>query len=345
MKDFSIQSILADTIAINDQCEKCQRQNNERTCETTDSEISAMEMNFTRRKDHLCTTRNPKSIVETDKGESGGGLNNSGIDKQQFLIDKLIFEYGQRNDKSSNKLSNADQKQMYNNVCKFSDHVAQKKFDLNKVDDVNAEEEIDALSNTRSKRRCFTEFNVNCRSANNSLLNERQRRNSARRLRTNNKMKRDANRRRCGRWQTNCLNENSGSELSQCDRLTIEANSNCSLSDIPKTTEDERLKDDTESLQMLRSKLEWLHCTRYKPPKVPRKSRADKHKRRVSLDPRIPFSTHQLDVLEQKFCNGAYLSKNDVLELSTALKLPPKKVKIWFQNRRAKERRDSRSST
>ncbi|XP_076299188.1 uncharacterized protein LOC143218089 [Lasioglossum baleicum] len=335
MKDFSIQSILADTITINDQCKKCQPpENNEGTCETTGSEISAMEMNFTRRKNHLCTTRN--------LSESGVDFRNkNGIDKRRFLIDKLIFEYGEQND----NFLNADQEQMYDDVRKFSEQVAQKKFDLDTVKDASIKKEIEVPSNVRSKRCLFTECNVNCRSVNSNLLNERRRRNSARRLRTNDKPKRDANRRRRDRWQTNCLNQNSELSERQCDRLTVEANNDRLLSNILKKNEDELLKGDTESLQTLRSKLEWLHCTRYKPPKVPRKSRTGKCKRRVSLDPRIPFSTHQLDVLEQKFCNGAYLSKNDVLELSTTLKLPPKKVKIWFQNRRAKERRDSRSST
>ncbi|XP_017756681.1 PREDICTED: homeobox protein MSX-2 [Eufriesea mexicana] len=86
--------------------------------------------------------------------------------------------------------------------------------------------------------------------------------------------------------------------------------------------------------------LEWLQCTRYKPPKIPRKSAVGKNKRKPSLHPRIPFSTFQLDFLEQQFRSSAYLSKQDVLKISNVLNLSANRIKIWFQNRRARERRE-----
>ncbi|CAD1472751.1 unnamed protein product, partial [Heterotrigona itama] len=71
------------------------------------------------------------------------------------------------------------------------------------------------------------------------------------------------------------------------------------------------------------AELEWLRCTRYRPPKIPRKSTIGKNRRKPSLHPRIPFSTFQLDFLEQQFRHSAYLSKDDVSEISSVLNLPP----------------------
>ncbi|XP_046558100.1 homeobox expressed in ES cells 1-like [Haliotis rubra] len=85
----------------------------------------------------------------------------------------------------------------------------------------------------------------------------------------------------------------------------------------------------------------WLQCTRYKPPKLPRLKKKDGVKRRkLGRNPRVPFTQHQVAVLEEKFRRTHYLSSMDVAELSTALNLSDNRVKIWFQNRRARERRD-----
>ncbi|XP_065945113.1 homeobox protein MSX-2-like [Magallana gigas] len=85
----------------------------------------------------------------------------------------------------------------------------------------------------------------------------------------------------------------------------------------------------------------WLQCTRYKPPKLPRLKKKDgMKKRKLGRNPRVPFTQHQVAVLEHKFRRTHYLSSMDVAELSTALSLTENRVKIWFQNRRARERRD-----
>ncbi|XP_011146524.1 homeobox protein MSH-B isoform X2 [Harpegnathos saltator] len=95
-----------------------------------------------------------------------------------------------------------------------------------------------------------------------------------------------------------------------------------------------------------RTDLTWLQYTRYRPPKLPRKSFVEKRrKRRAGDHPRIPFSSSQLQVLEDRYRKGAYLSRNDVIEMSATLRLPQSKVKIWFQNRRARQRRESLNST
>ncbi|XP_063922050.1 homeobox protein ceh-1 [Zophobas morio] len=58
----------------------------------------------------------------------------------------------------------------------------------------------------------------------------------------------------------------------------------------------------------------WLNCTRYCPPKIP--------------------------LLEEKFQQSPYLSSEEVILLARRLQLADIRVKIWFQNRRARERRE-----
>ncbi|TNN11805.1 Homeobox protein MSX-2 [Schistosoma japonicum] len=60
-----------------------------------------------------------------------------------------------------------------------------------------------------------------------------------------------------------------------------------------------------------------------------------------SRSPRIPFSRDQILRLEKKFQNSRYLSGWEVKQLAKNLNLTETRVKIWFQNRRARERRDS----
>ncbi|VDP75296.1 unnamed protein product [Echinostoma caproni] len=55
---------------------------------------------------------------------------------------------------------------------------------------------------------------------------------------------------------------------------------------------------------------------------------------------RIPFTTEQARVLEEKFTQSHYLSGYEVTKLAKRLQLSETRVKIWFQNRRARERRD-----
>ncbi|XP_078001334.1 uncharacterized protein LOC144453841 [Glandiceps talaboti] len=89
------------------------------------------------------------------------------------------------------------------------------------------------------------------------------------------------------------------------------------------------------------TRFSWLQCTRYKPPRLPRVKKKDgTKKRKLGRNPRVPFSAAQVAMLEQKFRRTHYLSSVDVAELSAALNLSENRVKIWFQNRRARERRD-----
>ncbi|XP_012285361.1 homeobox protein MSX-1 [Orussus abietinus] len=88
--------------------------------------------------------------------------------------------------------------------------------------------------------------------------------------------------------------------------------------------------------------LPWLRCTRYHPPRLPRKPSSGRNtKRRPGTHPRIPFTALQLQILEERYKDGAYLARRDVVHLSAILRLPQSRVKIWFQNRRARERREN----
>lgn len=64
--------------------------------------------------------------------------------------------------------------------------------------------------------------------------------------------------------------------------------------------------------------------------------------KRTSRLPRIPFTTYQLSELEKTYKNATYLSTDDANFLAKKLDLTGIRVKIWFQNRRARDRRERR---
>ena len=70
------------------------------------------------------------------------------------------------------------------------------------------------------------------------------------------------------------------------------------------------------------------------------KRKAKNCKRRSSGSPRVPFSSAQLITLEQTYTENRYLSGPQVAELGASLNLPHHRIKIWFQNRRAREKRN-----
>lgn len=119
---------------------------------------------------------------------------------------------------------------------------------------------------------------------------------------------------------------------SELHRKLEEREANCSLNETQQQELVKSCKDKSISLQVIpnTTKLEWLKCTRYRPPKVPRKSVIGKNRRKPSIHPRIPFTAFQVDCLEQKFRNRAYLSKDDVLDTSNMLHLSSNRVQSQF---------------
>ncbi|XP_031843674.1 uncharacterized protein LOC116431847 [Nomia melanderi] len=341
MKDFSIQSILADTAK------------HKTKSESTDLVVPGKRINLTRLKRHLCITDN--SMKTVDGGECSGRnsrrISNIGTEDEQFFIQKLYINFEQETfdiiDEEEN-LATLRERKCKRNDGEPSEGVTQTKIDLCEGNGAEITEEYGAKGKVKSRSfgngvRCKNE---NEHSLSEDSMDDHQRRSSSRKVKTS-KIKYEGNSGKNDHDRANCLNETRGSRLleNQYERLKDDeksiVQSDCLLANDAKKNINDFFKDGTESLQELRSELEWLHCTRYKPPKVPRRSRTDQHKRKASLHPRIPFSSYQIDVLERRFHDSAYVSKNDVLDLSAALTLPPKKVKIWFQNRRARERRES----
>ncbi|XP_031549233.1 homeobox protein MSX-1-like [Actinia tenebrosa] len=111
----------------------------------------------------------------------------------------------------------------------------------------------------------------------------------------------------------------------------------------PSLPTDDREKPTSPHNGSIVTDLPWLSYTRYSPPKLPRAKRRKSIKRKSSGNPRVPFSTSQLMTLEHKYLEARYLSGSEVTDLSTALSLSEHRVKIWFQNRRAREKKSHNS--
>ncbi|VDM32292.1 unnamed protein product [Hydatigera taeniaeformis] len=61
----------------------------------------------------------------------------------------------------------------------------------------------------------------------------------------------------------------------------------------------------------------------------------------IGRSPRVPFTRSQVEGLEAKFRMTNYLSSREVTVLANQLQVTEARVKIWFQNRRARQRREA----
>lgn len=80
---------------------------------------------------------------------------------------------------------------------------------------------------------------------------------------------------------------------------------------------------------------------RRRPPE-PTRTSAPGGKTRTKDKYRVVYTDHQRLELEKEFQYNNYITMRRKSELSTALSLSERQIKIWFQNRRAKERKINR---
>nr|XP_054927544.1 homeobox protein MSX-1-like isoform X1 [Dermacentor andersoni] len=81
--------------------------------------------------------------------------------------------------------------------------------------------------------------------------------------------------------------------------------------------------------------------TRHRCTTGPQQGRREFPRRRyLGRNPRIPFTSVQVSALEAQFAVTRYLSGAQVHSIAVALGLTDTRVKIWFQNRRAREKRE-----
>lgn len=87
----------------------------------------------------------------------------------------------------------------------------------------------------------------------------------------------------------------------------------------------------------------WIFCTRYsdRPSAGPRAKRRKKSHSATNKRNRIAFNDNQLHQLSLEFRKSPYLSEDRRQDLAKKLNLNETNVKIWFQNKRAKLKKET----
>ncbi|KAF8767409.1 homeobox protein CDX-1-like isoform X2 [Argiope bruennichi] len=88
--------------------------------------------------------------------------------------------------------------------------------------------------------------------------------------------------------------------------------------------------------QPARSPFEWIRKTSYQ------QSQPNPGRTRTKDKYRIVYTDHQRLELEKEFHYSRYITIRRKVELASSLNLSERQIKIWFQNRRAKDRRQAK---
>ncbi|KAJ0173722.1 hypothetical protein K1T71_010871 [Dendrolimus kikuchii] len=119
---------------------------------------------------------------------------------------------------------------------------------------------------------------------------------------------------------------------------TVQSTSKCASSDF---SIERILSDDGRNKEESGDSPSWLCCTRYRPPRLPRAVNSSIcRSRRSGRHARVPFTAAQAAALEAAYARAPYLAPPALRALAAALQLRDDRIKIWFQNRRARERRE-----
>lgn len=88
----------------------------------------------------------------------------------------------------------------------------------------------------------------------------------------------------------------------------------------------------------------WVYCTRYsdRPSSGPRSRRMKRRERNPEEKrPRTAFTSEQLGRLKREFEDNKYLTEKRRQDLAQELQLNESQIKIWFQNKRAKLKKNT----